>query len=257
MARNNDQKDVDVLERGNIFFVYRPQVEEESPEGMSDVQQFYMILSKHGEDRYRMIVIGRKKLPEIEDGGDRNWGFVSMVSSDPTEIRSELQKETYETKTRGERELPAARPVGEGVYAIVHHEDHTHLAYVLELPESEEKVQRAFNIEEEASYVISVKNPDQGSPRAAGLDEDQQADYPKRLQEIFRDLKFANPEPTDFLNYEGCEILLIGAEEDPSEELGIEFNVQDENRRTAEMFDDLRMQKSKHPIEPLFEGEWE
>ncbi len=34
-----------------------------------------------------------------------------------------------QTHTRGEREPSPARPAGVGVYAIVDHGDHTHLAY--------------------------------------------------------------------------------------------------------------------------------
>ena len=30
---------------------------------------------------------------------------------------------------------PPARPAAEGIYAIVRHGDHTHLAYVIELPQ--------------------------------------------------------------------------------------------------------------------------
>ena len=43
-----------------------------------------------------------------------------MVTDSGEKIEQELQRETYETKTRGERLRPAARrPAGEGVYALV------------------------------------------------------------------------------------------------------------------------------------------
>jgi len=53
----------EVLERGNIYFVFRPKVEHTSAEGLKDIQRFFLILSPYGEQRYRLIVIGRKKLP--------------------------------------------------------------------------------------------------------------------------------------------------------------------------------------------------
>ena len=108
------------------------------------------------------------------------------MSGKAADVTNELDKEVYETKTRGEQVQPEARPAGEGVYAIARHGDHTHLTYVLELPDGPGKVQRALNIEEEGSYIISVKNPDQPSPRGVGLDEDRQADFPKKLQGRFR-----------------------------------------------------------------------
>lgn len=37
--------------------------------------------------------------------------------------------------------------------------DHTHLAYVLELPEDPGALQNEFNIQKEASFIITAKNP--------------------------------------------------------------------------------------------------
>jgi hypothetical protein len=124
------------------------------------------------------------------------------------------------------------------------------------LPDKPKEVQRALNIEEEASYIISVKNPDQPSPEGVGLDEDRQADFPKKLQGKFRGRRFADLDPSDFLNYEGAELLFIGATEDVSEGLGIELEAEEKSESTAEIFKDLRLEKSQHPIEPLLKGEW-
>ena len=48
----------------------------------------------------------------------------------------------------------------------------------------------------------------------------------------------------------------IGASADISEELGIELDPATETEDTAEL-NDLRMRKSRHPIEPLFTEKWE
>lgn len=258
----------DVLERGNIYFFYRPRVEspeehdrhveagEPDAEGLEDIQRFYMVLSPHGKKRYRLFLIGQKKLPEVRNGGQKYWAFVDKVSKAATGVEDELDSFTYPTKTRGKRYLPAARPAGEGVYAIARHDDHTHLAYALELPEKPGAVQRELNIEDEASYVFSIKNPEKPSPPGAGLGKDRQAEYPKRLKERFRDRRFIEADPPDFLDYEGTTCLLIGADEDVSEELGIELEPQKETIERAEIFNDLRVEKSEHPLEPLFEGKW-
>jgi len=89
-----------VLERGNIYFVYRPRVEETSVSGLEDIQRFFMILSPHNNQLHRLIVIGRKKLPEIEDRHERNWGFVQKVAHDAHDVEAELSRITYATKTR-------------------------------------------------------------------------------------------------------------------------------------------------------------
>jgi hypothetical protein len=72
--------------------------------------------------------------------------------------------EEYETKTRGHRVNPAARPVGEGVYTLVRHHSGTRtdirLVYKLEYPGPHKKhePQDALNIEDQASYIIQVND---------------------------------------------------------------------------------------------------
>jgi hypothetical protein len=251
------QEKSDVLERGNIYFIYRPRVEQEEPKGVKDIERFYIVLSPEGKKVYRMIVVGQKVMPDIHAGGERNWGFVDMVTKNPNDIEKALQESHYQTKTRGERELPAARPAGEGVYAIVRHEGHTHLAYSLELPKSPDKVQRDLRIEEDGSYVITIKNPEKGSPARAGLRGEQKAEFPKKLMEVFRDRRFADCDPPDFLDYEGAELILVGAREDPRKELGIPLKKEQETEKSADIFSDLKLKRSEHPVAPLFKGKWE
>jgi hypothetical protein len=172
-------------------------------------------------------------------------------------VTEALTPETYRTKTRGERTQPAARPAGEGVYAIVRHGDHVHLVYALELPAKPGAVQDELNIEGEGSYIFSVKNPEAPAAPGAGLDEPRQASFPKALQERFRGRRFVEVDPPDLLDYEGAEVLLIGASDDVSEALGVQLHPQEETAATAEIFKDLRLQRSQHPMKPLFEGAWE
>ena len=245
----------EVLEYGNIYFAFRPKVEERTPEGIEDVQRFYMILNPDGGRKHRLVVIGRKKLPEIEDGGEKYWGFVETVGRTPKQVEDALGREVYRTKTRGERHVPAARPAGEGVYAIARHGDHTHLAYRLELPEHPGAVQRELNIDERASYVVSIGNPERPAPKGAGMGEKQEAHYPKRLRAKFEGRKFIAADPPDFLDHEGAELLLIGASERPTKELGIELHAEEEDAHSADIFDTL--ERGEHPTRPLFEGKWD
>lgn len=206
--------------------------------------------------RYRLLVIGRKRLPAVGGRGERTWGFVEKASRTPRGLQEELAPATYRTKTRGGRTQPTTRPAGEGVYAIVRHGDHTHLVYALELPERPGEVQEVFRLEAEGSYIVSVKNPEQPSPPGVGLGEGRQASFPKSLQGRFRGRRFMPLDPPSVLNYEGAEVLLIGAGRDVSEELDIQLHPQEETAATAEIFTDLRLQKSRHPLKALFEGTW-
>jgi hypothetical protein len=243
-----------VRERGDIYFAYRPRIGEEHPESLAEVQRLYAILSPSDTPVYRRLVIGRKRLPDIP-AHERNWAFVDRVTRRPEALEHELEAHGYETKTRGKRELPAARPAGEGVYAIVEHAGHTHLAYALELPERPGAAQHELGIEAEASYIVTVRNPQKPGPPGAGLEPRERPDYPKALRERFANRRFAPLEP-EFLDYEGTELILIGAREEPEQELGIELDRERESIQSADIFNDLKMQRSKQPIRPLVEGAW-
>lgn len=252
--------DREVLEEGHIYFVYRPKVraegdeEEVAAEELGDVENFFLVLKPHG-GRFRLINIGRKRLPDI-DGHERLWGFVEAIADSGKAIEEGLRRETYDTKTRGERVRPSARPAGEGVYAMVRRGRSAHLAWALELPEKPGPVQKAFNIPPEASLVVSIRNPEKGgAPRSAQLGEERKAHYPKHLQEEFRDRKFATEDPR-LLDFEGAQIVFVGARDNPEQAYGIDLEPQEEDESSAEIFRQLRFAKSRHPVEPLLAGEW-
>jgi hypothetical protein len=163
------------------------------------------------------------------------------VATRPEELRDELERKVYDTKTRGTRVQPEARPAGEARYAIVKHNGHTHLAYALELPRRRGQVQKELGIEREASFIAAVRNPDSPAPRGTGLPAREQADFPNRLLELFRGRRFAPLSPPDFLDYEGAEIVLIGAAEDAERELGIDFDIRRERLEASDLLRDLRL----------------
>ena len=72
------------------------------------------------------------------------------------------------------------------------HKDHTELAYVLELPKEAGPAQDEFDVKEEASYVISVKNPKISTPGAPGAQKPPS--YPTSLQEKFGDRRWIDKE---------------------------------------------------------------
>jgi hypothetical protein len=245
-----------ILERGDIFFFYRPRVEEDVVKGLDDVQRFYIVLHARDLNLFRLLVLGRKRLPAIEGRKEREWGFVDLVTRDASEIKAALQARTYLTRTRGERVLAPARPAGEGVYAIVRHKDHTHLAHVLELPAQPGEVQHDLRIEPEASYILSVRNPDATAPPGFGLSASRRPDFPEELRERFGRRRFIPADPPDLLNYEGAEVLLIGADVDVRGELSIDLDREQETVETAQIFADLHLDRSNRPLEPLVKGEW-
>ncbi|MEV1288792.1 hypothetical protein [Micromonospora sp. NPDC049679] len=246
----------ETLEDGDLYLLYRPRVEEQQVESLDDVQRLLVVLHPwSGRRLLRLLVIGRKQLPEIEER-ERFWGFVDTVVERPEQLREALDGRTYGTRTRGERHQPAAQPVAEGAYVIARHDDHSHLAYQLELPRRFGEAQQELNIEPEASYVVSVKNPQAPSPRGVGLPESEKGQLPSELQERFRNRRFVSLDPPDFLDHPGTELLLIGAAHDASEELRLNLDVEVERAARSTIFDDLVLGREERPVEPLFEGRW-
>src|ERR671929_842352 len=161
---NNNTNEAEILEQGDIYFFYRPKKGAEEVKGIEDVRRFFMVTAPEERQLYRLFVIGKKSLPEVREtearASERYWARVGGIFNDANELTKELLSDEFR---RGD----AARPVGEGKYAIVkHHQNHTELAYVLELPKEPGEAQRELGIEKEASYIISVINPKKSAASA-------------------------------------------------------------------------------------------
>jgi hypothetical protein len=246
----------DVLEDGDIYFLYRPRVADTDVASLEEVQRLLVVLRPWRARRLRLLIVGRKRLPEIR-AHERFWGFVDEVAGRPEELHPTLDGRAYQTKTRGERIQQPARPVAEGAYVIARHGDHTHLAYQLELPDRRGAPQRELNIEHEASYIITVKNPRVPSPPGVGRPRAAiEAALPRKLQDRFGRLRFIPLDPPDFLDHPGVEFVLIAAVQDASEELGLDLDAYVERASRDTMLHDLRIDRRDRPVEPLFAGEW-
>jgi hypothetical protein len=213
-----------------------------------------LILKPDRKRKYRRVIVGRKRLPE-PDRHEREWAFIDEVVDDPEKLEEEFERRAYRTKTRGIRVEPGARPVGEARYAIVDHEGHTHLAYVLELPREPGPAQATFGIRPEASFVMAIRNPEAEAPPGMGLLPHARAQYPTELMERFRGRRFAPVDDPRFLDHPGAEIVLIGAGEDVEGELGLELNPKHLELDTAAVFRTLRLRPDELPVDPLERGQ--
>ena len=263
MVREEEDKSSEIIEHGDIFFFYRSKIDSEEVKELEDVGRFYMVTSsKHGtkKDIHRLFLLGQKQLPEIVEGKstskERNWALNTLTTTNPEDIHKELMPAEYTTKTRGERRIKAATPAGEGKYSIVKHDNHTELAYILELPEIPGPTQSEFEIEKEASYIISVKNPEIQVPGFAAFSApEKKPQYPKHLKEMFGDRRWIDVQDPALLNYENTQLLLIGArKKDVEEELGIDIDEEKESQRSADLFKELKIRREQVPLKPIFEG---
>jgi hypothetical protein len=283
---NNQEATVEVLEKGDIFFFYRPKAKviDDGSGGdvksIEDIRRFFMVTAtaanteneqqqqfdgtnsktpKEGESpRYRLFVIGKKSLPEIRTTearrSERYWAKVGGIFENPQELTSELLSDEF-------RKGDAARAVGEGKYAIVKHQDHAELAYVLEMPEEPGEAQRELGIEKEASYIVSIINPKVPVP-AGYPSSEEPPNYPESILKEFgenenfislaRDLRF--------INFQNAQMILVGAREGRDviqKEFGIDIKEEKETVHSADIFSKLKIEKDKVPTKPLIEGKFE
>ena len=283
---NNQEATAEVLEKGDIFFFYRPKtkiVDDGSGGGVKsieDIRRFFMVTAtaanteneqqqqfdgtnsktpKEGESpRYRLFVIGKKSLPEIRTTearrSERYWAKVGGIFENPQELTGELLSDEF-------RKGDAARAVGEGKYAIVKHQDHAELAYVLEMPEEPGEAQRELGIEKEASYIVSIINPKVPVP-AGYPSSEEPPNYPESILKEFgenenfislaRDLRF--------INFQNAQMILVGAREGRDviqKEFGIDIKEEKETVHSADIFSKLKIEKDKVPTKPLIEGKFE
>jgi hypothetical protein len=249
--------EAEILEQGDIYFFYRPKKGAEEVKGIEDVRRFFMVTApEQGSSQlYRLFVIGKKSLPEVRKtearASERYWARVGGIFKDATELTKELLSDEF-------RKGDAARPVGEGKYAIVKHQNHTELAYVLELPNEPGEAQQELGIEKEASYVISVINPK--IPKSSNLPTTEEpAKYPQEvLNEFNENENFVSlGRDTKFIDYQNAQIILIGAREGKDvvkSEMGIDMK---EEQSSADIFNKLKLRREQVPIRPLTEGKLE
>jgi len=264
-------KEGTIMEKGLVYFFYRPKVELDETHALKDVQRLYLLICPGGTNKEtmraetaikRLIVVGRKMLPEVVGAKGRAWCKVELVTKNIAEIDKVLGPYQYETATLGTRHDAAARPCGEGVYALVDEGRSTKFAYVLELPEDLGEAQEAFHIGKEGSYVMSIKNPDVAPTRPDVPVSDKHPGFPPELKREFGNRRWTKALP-DFLNYDGAELLLLGASKDVEEDLGEagaelkELEKNDARKLSDEkLFKELHMSKKVHPAESIKTGDF-
>ncbi len=242
-----------IMERGDIFFFYRPRDENSPPSGLIDVNRFHVVLRPEGKEVLRYITVGKKKLPSGK-ADNRFWAFVDGVYEDADSLRQALVGHGDDQLGGVTADRAGAVPAGGGVYALVRQGRTSLLAYELELPEEPGEVQRTFNISHQGRLSLILKNPRAGSPAGVGLETDRQAEFPEELQEQFGNRKWIGAMP-EFLNHEGAELLLV-AGDDLGTDLELDLEPETEEERSAELIEELRLNLTERTIKPLFEGSW-
>ncbi|MGZ7039465.1 MAG: hypothetical protein ACXVJO_14925 [Thermoanaerobaculia bacterium] len=217
MGRTLEKRALRTLEEGQIELFYRPRVEEQNEESLEDVQRLLIVLCPANRARFRLLAIGRKQLHE------RFWGFVDLVLDDARDLDAALEAHVYVTKG-GVRHMPAARMIARGQYHIEEHDGYSHLQYFLDHIEAGDDIVRELGVEREATFIVSVANPD---PSAWGLSEtpDVQFDlfdepevhvalptpFPATLQKHFDGRRYTQLDSPRWLDHPGAELIFLEA----------------------------------------------
>lgn len=232
-----------------MYLFYRKKMNVKKPSSIDDIQRLHMILVPDNHFKKRLFVVGKKRLPKIAKSKakstQREWALNVLSTTKETDIRDALIPMEYETKTKGTRIQPGSVPVAQGKYQINKEEHSTKLGFKLTEPKNLGKAQKELGIKKEATYVISVKNPDVKTPKYI----DEKPNYPKTLQKKFADKRWIDVDDKRLLDYENTQILLIGAD-DSLEDFSPKIT------GTANVFKKLKVDKKLWPVETLQTGKF-
>ena len=186
---------VEVLERGDISVFWKPSVlpaDALPGEVKAGVQSFFMVLSNGAH--HRRLRVGKKRLPAPT--GERLWARIERTGSLARVLGDQVESERYVTKTRGERIQPGAEMIARGCYAFVQHDDHCHLVYRVE--HSEADVPEEVRVPEAGSHIVLFERV----PRTRAT--------------------WTTVGTPAMLDEAGAECVLVGANDEPERELGID-----------------------------------
>lgn len=213
--------DIAVAEQGDVYFFYKTKKNIIVPQTLQDIARFYMVLDPDGENAdLRFFIIGQKRLFQ---SGRKIWGYIEKIGGRGYKVKNTAEKPQSISRQ-------SARPAAEGVYALVKHSGHMHFIYSLELPHRLGEVQKSFGIERQGNYIFVAKN-------------------------IAKDLHRYVPVYPEILNIEGTEFLLITVQGN-IQELGVTVDKIKETEDSADIFNELHVNKFRHPTDPLIHGDW-
>lgn len=242
--------EIEILGTGTLYGLYRPKVEEKSPDGPQDIQRFFLIL-KFGKT-FSKLALGKKRMP-VEKSHRLEYAFVENATENQKDLVKWFEEKNYETATQGKRHLPAVRANAEGKFILFSHRNVAHLAFELENQEMGSN-QEDVDLPTKAEYVISIKNPNHDGDK--GLPKEERAKYSETLQKAFGDYKFIPLPSLDYLRYPGAEVLLI------DDKANFSFDTEEVKKALASVTHEpieeaLKLKRAGVSKEPMKTGDWQ
>ncbi|KAE8714934.1 putative LRR receptor-like serine/threonine-protein kinase [Hibiscus syriacus] len=229
-----DDAQVEIQEKGEIFFFYRPKVNKEEVHSVDDVQRLYIVLRPETGER----AVEEKQDPHSGKEGaksesDEEEEPQTGSTTNQNEGGQGCQKVNIEEEplfrfiVMGRKTLPDPSKKSQSFWGFVElvttkiedvkdalkgeeydtsSRGHRHIppARAPKEEEEENEPQESLNIEREGSFLIQIKNPSKASnSEFKGLGNKRKAVFPAHLQGQLGKNKYHPADPPDFLNYEG------------------------------------------------------
>ncbi|KAI6031561.1 hypothetical protein BKA83DRAFT_88020 [Pisolithus microcarpus] len=185
------------IERGHVYFFYRPKVQYEEVHNIDDVRNFHMLLIPRPPE-FSVHIEGQQ--PSWSGKGtvipDDEMSRADVVPASPPkdQPKTHFRLITVGKKRLPDPDAPGGKGVywasGRGVYAIVNtrgktvSRNATHFGYHLSHPSEGGEVQLELGIHTASSFVLQVKNPEAepGSfGQRIGLPAGRRAKYPEGI----------------------------------------------------------------------------
>lgn len=241
------------VEDGHIYFFYYPKSTE--AHASEDVDHLSLILHPFDTKNFRLISLDTPILPGTDEHFNMINGVVQKVDDKQSVIIHELQQKYQLVLGVPQLKKASARPCGEGVYTILFQENKSYLVYTIELPRLDGKVKEALNIGSEGAFSIGIYNPylESGAQTEAS---EQRPHFPEDLKSQMKNQRILYQNLPRLLNFEHSRLAIFKESDFNIKQLKAGLHPLADTSKTADIFGDLKLQREKYPVEPLFRGEW-
>lgn len=244
-----------MIEQGDLYFFFRSGEHAHGIQSLSDINNFYMIMSPADEPIIRLIEIREKSLPAIPDNGQlakSEWARIAGVSIPGPNLTVE---QLGSIRIANNRTLPPAIPVAVATYQLISLAKQTELIYFLEAPTQPGPIQDLFNIAEKASIAVRIRNPQGSAHGYPGAEV--QPDYPDVLIGEFNGQDWLPAQQSELLNYPDAQLVLTGVHHtDLEKDLGLTVQRVDAKTAIARLYQTLSLSPNIYPQMALQQGTW-
>lgn len=137
------------------------------------------------------------------------------------------------------------------------------------MPQEIGEAQKELGIQKEATYIITVINPNKPVPEGYRTAEAEHPKYPEVIEKYLNNSQerfISLSQNLNLINYQNAQVVLIGAREGKDiikQEIGLDIKTEDEGgdkenlSSTSDIFTKLKLRKEQIPIKPIIEGKFQ